>query len=630
MAFRVASGVACALLMGAVVWAQQSSGPAPSPRSAVAATPDAAHDTLIDVYCATCHSRTAKSADVTLEGFRIGSPLMSAELLEKMIRKLRAGQMPPAGAERPDAPALASLVDALEQRADAIGARANDPGWRPFQRLNRAEYAQVIKDLLALDIDPSTILPPDTVSGGFDNIADIQTVSPTLITTYLRGAATVSRAAVGLPGTDTPSRRKIFLCTPATAEDGCAARILQRLTRVAFRGTETGEDLADARRFFEQGRTRGGFDEGIRLALQSILVSPKFFLRLETVSPTGEINDLALASRLSFFLWGTVPDDALIAAAREGALHTPAQLATEARRMLADRRAESLSTRFAGQWLRLQDLGKNVVDPTLFPAFSPALAADMRRETQLVVADLIRRDGDVMELVTGNRSFINARLAAHYGIPNIRGDEFRAVAMPEERRGLLGQGSILTLTSLSTRSSPVLRGKWVLDVLLGTPPPPPPPNVPALDDSVQPSKNGAPLSTRQRVEAHRANPSCSSCHRVIDPPGMTLENFDATGRWRTVDNGVAIDAAAELYDGRRMDGPAGLRAALVGHQDMVLRQFTQSLMTYALGRRLSYRDMPAVRAIVRTAADRGNRFSAFVTGVVSSDAFRLSRPPKDE
>lgn len=575
---------------------------------------------LVDTYCATCHSKSNKSGDLVLEGFNAGSPLVSAELLERIIRKVRAGQMPPANAERPEPDVTAAFVNALEARADAMGARTNDPGWRPFQRLNRAEYARVVKDLLLVDIDPSAILPPDTASGGFDNISDVQAVSPTLITAYLRGAAAVSRLAIGKAGASTASRRRILTCVPAatpSAERACAAQIIRRLTDSAYRGFATGDDVADALAFFDRGRARASFDEGIRLALQAILASPRFLFRVEPSSADGNISDLALASRLSFFLWSTGPDDALIAAARRGALHTPAQLIAESRRMLADPRASALSTRFAGQWLRLQDLDE-----------TSKLAADMRKETELVFADLIRRDGGVMELLTFNRSFINERLAAHYGVPSVRGEQFRAVTLPDTRRGLLGQGSVLTLTSLSTRSSPVLRGKWVLDVLLGTPPPPPPPNVPALDDSVKSEKNGTPLSTRQRVEEHRRNPSCSGCHKVIDPPGMALENFDETGRWRSTDNGVPIDATADLYDGRRMDGAAGLRTALVAHEDMVLRNFTQQLMTYALGRRLSYRDMPAVRAIVRASATSGNRFSSFVTGVVSSDAFRLARPPK--
>ncbi len=636
MTFRVAARLAGALLVIVVasrvagVGAQQPSATAPAipPPTAMS---DAAQNALVEEYCSTCHSRETKSGSLVLTGFNVASPLLSSELLEKVIRKVRSGQMPPANAERPALEERRAFVEALEARADAKAATLNDPAWRPFQRLNRAEYRRVIKDLVAVDIDPSAILPPDTASGGFDNIADVQSVSPTLITAYLRGAATVSRTAVGTSSVATPSRKKVFICSPRDVADqtACATTIVRALTDRAYRGSATPADVADAMSFYARGRERGTFDDGIQLALQSILVSPKFLFRLEPTAGTTDLSDLALASRLSFFLWSRAPDDLLIAAARRGALHTREQLAGQVRRMIADPRAEALSTRFAAQWLRLQDLDKNVVDTQLFPSFTPALAKAMRRETELVVADLIQRDGSVMELITSSRSFINEPLARHYGIPNVRGDQFRAVTMPASRRGLLGQASILTLTSLGTRTSPVLRGKWVLDVLLGTPPPPPPPNVPALDDSVKPDKSGVALSTRQRVEEHRRNPSCSGCHRVIDPPGMALEQFDATGAWRATDNGVAIDATADLYDGLRMDGAAGLRSALLAHQDLVLRNFTQQLMTYALGRRLNDRDMPAVRAIVRSAAPQGNRFSAFVTGVVTSDTFRRARPPKD-
>lgn len=618
MQFRAAVAVTGALLAGAGVWAQQSGAPPPARAgAAVALMSDAAQNALVDEYCATCHSRAAKSGDLVLEGFNVASPLLGAELLERMIRKMRAGLMPPAKAERPEPAAAAAFVTALERRADAMAARADDPGWRPFPRLNRAEYARTIKDLLGLDIDPSAILPPDTISGGFDNIADVQTASPALITSYLRGAAAISTAALH----DAASRRKVLTCLPRSAADeaACASAIVGRLTATAYRGAATDVDVSDALGFYARGRARGGFEDGIRLALQSILVSPKFLFRLESAGPDGTLDDVALASRLSFFLWSSGPDETLVAAARRRALHTPAQLASAARRMTRDHRAETLSTRFAAEWLRLQDLDRKT---------DPALAADMRKETELFVADIIRRDAPVTELITSNRSFVNERLAKIYGVPNVRGEAFRPVTLPDDRRGLLGQASVLTLTSLVTRSSPVLRGKWVLDVLLGTPPPLPPPNVPALDDSVKPERDGVPLSTRQRVEAHRQNPSCSGCHRVIDPAGMALEHFDATGGWRDTDNGVPIDAVADLYDGRRMDGAAGVRAALVAHEDMVLRNFTQQLMTYALGRRLSYRDMPAVRAIVRRAAAEGNRISAFLTGVVESDAFRRVRPPE--
>lgn len=618
MTRRLLGAIACVLMavtVGAAVWAQSTRPVTP-----------AEHNALVDEYCVSCHSKASKSGDLVLEGFDLSSPLLGGERLELLIRKLRSGQMPPASAEQPSPEAKAALVAALETKADTLAARRIDPGERPFQRLNRAEYTRVIKDLLAIDVDAAAILPPDTASGGFDNIADVQVVSPALVTAYLRGAATVSRLAVGKPTTAT-SRRQLFVCSPRTpaTERACATEILRKLTSTAYRGAAAEPDLDDALMFFDRGRKNGGFDEGIRLALQSVLMSPKFLFRIEPASPTGELTDVALASRLSFFLWSTAPDATLIAAARQGQLHTSDQLALQVRRMLADPRAESLSTRFAAQWLRLQDLEKNQVDRVLYPSFDTALAKAMRRETELVVANLVRRDGAVTDLLTFDRSFVNERLAKHYGIPNVRGAQFREVVLPETRRGLLGQGSVLTLTSLGNRTSPVLRGKWVLDVLLGTPPPPPPPNVPALDDTAKAERDGVTFSTRQRVEEHRKNPSCSGCHRVIDPPGMALENFDATGAWRTVDNGVPVDAASQLYDGTRMEGAAGLRAALISHQDLVLRNCTQQLMTYALGRRLSYRDMPAVRAIVNAAAVRKNAVSAFIIGVVTSDAFRKTR-----
>ncbi len=622
MTFRVAVSIVGAVFMGAGVWAQQSGAPTP----AVGAMPDTEQNALIEEFCTSCHNSSVKSGELILERFNVASPLLSSELLEKMIRKLRAGQMPPSDMERPEPAVMAAFVNALETRADAKIARMADPGWRPFQRLNRAEYARVIQDLLAVTIDPSAILPPDTVSGGFDNIADVQTVSPTLISAYLRGAATASREAVTAPS----GRQKVFTCTPRTAaeEPPCAAAIIGRLASEALRGSATETDITDALAFYSRGRTQGTFDDGIRLALQSLLVHPKFLFRLEPAGPSDLLGGVALASRLSFFLWSSGPDEELVAAARQGRLLTAAQVAAQARRMITEPRAQSLSTRFAAQWLRLQDLERIDIDSAQFPTVDAALLSAMRQETELMVSDLIRRDGSVLELITSDRSFINERLAQHYGISGIRGDSFRAVRMPETRRGILGHGSILTLTSLGTRTSPVLRGKWVLDVLLGTPPPPPPPNVPALDDSVKPDRGGTLLSTRQRVEEHRRNPSCSACHRVIDPPGMALEHFDAAGAWRETDNGVAIDASAVLYDGQRMEGVSGLRDALMAHQDTVLRNFTQQLMTYALGRRLTYRDMPAVRAIVAAAARDNNRFSAFVTGVVTSDAFRLSRSPK--
>lgn len=611
----------------------QDRGPSVRPATAPMSRED--QNALVVDYCSGCHSARTKKGDLVLEDFDAASPFMDARFLEKVILKVRTGMMPPQGSQRPAAETLMAFVETLEARADASAARSPDPGFRPFQRLNRAEYSRAVHDLLEVEVDAATFLPADTVSAGFDNIADVQTVSPVVVTAWLRGAGQVSRLAVGRPGRPTPSRRRIFSCVPrAPGDEGlCAAAILGRLTDVAYRGTATAEDLSAALDFYTLGRARGGFEEGIRLALQSILANPKFLFRVETLTANGQapvpLSGSALSTRLSFFLWSSAPDAPLLRAARTGALKTEAGLVKEVRRMLADPRSQTLATRFAAQWLRLQDLEKATPNPTLFPTFDPELARAMRRETELFVGDVVRSDRSVLDLITSERSFVNGRLASHYGINGVEGPAFRGVPVLRERRGLLGQASILTLTSLGNRTSPVLRGKWVLDVLLGTPPPPPPPNVPALDDTVKPTRDGAPLSTRQRVEEHRRNPACASCHRAIDPSGLALEGFDAVGATRPNDNGVALDLSAELYDGRRIDGPDGLRDALLAHQDQVLRNFAAQLLTYAIGRRVGPRDMPAVRAIVRGAALKDNRFSAFVIGVATSDAFRMAKPPKE-
>jgi hypothetical protein len=430
---------------------------------------------------------------------------------------------------------------------------------------------------------------------------------------------------------DTPSRLKIFSCRPTAKaeEEACAADILKRLTTQAYRGAPSAADLQDAMKFYEQGREKGGFEAGIRLSLQSILMSPRFLFRIEQ-QPAGirsasyRISDDDLASRLSFFLWGTLPDAELVRASSVGALRTPAGLDKQVRRMLADRKSEALATRFAAQWLRLQDLDKIFPDYLAYPQYDDMLARAMKRETELFFDSVVREDRDVKDLLTADYSFVNERLAIHYNIPNVTGPAFQRVTLPDYRRGLLGHGSILTLTSVADRTSPVQRGKWVMEVLLASPPPPPPPNVPSLDDSVKAAVAGKLLSTRERMEEHRKNPQCTSCHRVIDPLGLALENFDVTGAYRIKDNEVPIDAVGDLYDGTRMDGPGGLRDALLTHSDMFLGSFTESLMTYALGRRLEYTDMPAVRAIVREAGKKGDKFSAYVLGVVNSAAFKMA------
>ncbi|MGE3277858.1 MAG: DUF1592 domain-containing protein [Vicinamibacterales bacterium] len=772
---------------------------------AAAALNEADQSALVGQYCATCHSERAKAGNLSLTGFDAAAAPDNAAVAEKMIRKLRAGMMPPAGARRPEADQLLGLAAGLEQSIDAAAAKDPNPGWRPFQRMNRAEYGMAVKSLLDVDVDVSAYLPPDTVSDGFDNVADVQSFSASLMDGYLRAASQISRLAVGdrnatatsvtykvgrtmsqmrhidgapigtrggisvvhtfpadgeyvfkvnlhneplgglfggttvsvlgiteqleisidgeraalielntrmsestpennlepqtppihikagphrvsaafinkfegpttdllmpventlsdvsisfgvtvLPHlremrvigphtvtgvSDTPSRRRIFTCRPTTAaeESSCAADIVRTLARRAFRGPVATEDFEGLMGFYEKGREQGDFESGIRLAVQAILASPQFLFRVEP-APTGlragdsfRLTDQELASRLSFFLWGTVPDAELVKVAAENRLSRPEVLEAQVRRLLADPRSETLSTRFAAQWLHLQDLDGMNPDYLLYPNYDDTLAEGFRRETELFFDSLVREDRSLLDLLTADYSFVNERVAEHYGIPNVMGNQFRRVALPPERRGILGQGSILALTSIADRTSPVLRGKWVMQVLLGSPPPPPPPNVPSLDDSVKGEQGNKFLSVRERMEQHRANPACSSCHRVIDPLGLALENFDVTGQWRIKDNEVPIDSKGTLYDGSEIEGPGGLRAALLRHKDAIVLSFTENLMTYALGRRVEFYDMPAVRTIVRGAEANDYRMSSFILGVVKSPAFRMSRPEATE
>lgn len=751
---------------------------------------------LVKQYCTSCHSDRGKAGGLSLATFDAAHSADDPVVAEKMIRKLRAGMMPPAGAKRPDATVLTALAQALESRIDRAAVLAPNPGSRPSQRLNRAEYTNAIRELLGLDVDVNAFLPPDTIAHGFDNISDEQGVSAAVMEGYLRAASAISRLAVGdrtasntsqiykLPrdgtqmrhvigtpvgtrggisvvhifpadgayifkillhsgptgdlfGTanrgeqievsvngqraavltinhnmkesdpnglnlqtppvnvkagpqrvsaafistadgpvddlvapiehtladsnigetfgvtalahvrefaitgpttvtgvsDTPSRRRIFMCRPTTAveEPACAADIIKRLALQAYRGVAPGDDLADLMQFYKQGREKGDFESGIRLAVQAMLANPRFVFRLEQApaalraGQTYRISDVDLASRLSFFLWGTVPDVELVKAATSGALKTQAGVDKQVRRMLADARAEAVSTRFAAQWLRLQDVKKNRPDPLLYPQWDDTLADAFKRETELFFNSIVSDDRSVLDLLTADYTYANERIAKHYGIPNVMGTHFRRVPLADPaRRGILGHGSVLQLTSVADRTSPVLRGKWVMEVLLGTPPPPPPPNVPELEET-KGVKAARVLSVRERMEEHRANPACSSCHRVIDPLGLALENFDPSGKWRIKDSGVPVDPTGVMYDGTKINGPADLRQALLNHSEAILLSFTESLMTYALGRQVEHYDMPAVRAIVRDAGKNGNRMSAFISGVVNSAAFRMAK-----
>jgi cytochrome c553 len=799
---------AALVLLGVQVSADSTKAPRAQaikpPALAVAHAPETlspdAQNTLVSTTCSTCHDDEAKTGGLTLEHFDAATIDQHADVAEKMIRKLRAGMMPPPTVkDRPDNATLNAFAASLETRIDQAAALHPNPGRRSFQRLNRAEYGRAIHDLLDIDVDVNAFLPADTVSHGFDNIADVQSFSPTLMQGYLSAASKIASVALGdrtaspteatykvprtesqmrhVEGTpwgtrgglsvthtfpadgdytfrimlhsvptgqlygstvrgeqievaingervalipinyrmseqdpngmnlvtprihvnagpqhvtaafiqhfdgpiddllspqdytladtqigdgygvttlphvrdfsitgpfkvtgvsDTPSRRRIFACRPTepSEEAPCAMTILKRLTSQAYREPASSGDVEPLMKFYNQGRKDGDFESGIRLGLQAILASPRFLLRLEEAPATlraGQnyrVTDLDLASRLSFFIWDAGPDAELLKAAGNGTLHTPAVLDKQVRRMLADPKSDAFSTRFAAQWLRLQDVDNIKPDALLFPSYDYNLAQSFKRETELLFGSIVREDRNVMTLLDADYTFVNERLARHYGIPNVTGDTFRRVTLGPEfayRRGLLGQGSWLMATSVADRTSPVQRGKWIMEVLLGSPPPPPPPNVPALDDTKAVAAGGKTLSTRERMEEHRKNPACASCHRVIDPLGLALENFDVTAAWRIKDNGVAVDSNDVLYDGTQISGPAGLREALLAHSESLIRNFTENLMQYGLGRRIEYFDQPALRAIVRKAAGNDYRFSSFVLGVVNSAAFQMSR-----
>ena len=467
------------------------------------------------------------------------------------------------------------------------------------------------------------------------HLADLMITGPTVV-------AGVSR---------TLSRARIFSCHPdrdamgvtapgagpardaPAGERACAASIVRRLATEAYRRPVTDEDVAGPMVFYDQGAAEGGFEIGVRTALQAILASPSFLFRLERMpedAREGEpyrISDLDLATRLSFFLWGLGPDEELRRVAAAGELSDDDVLEAQVRRMLADTRSEALSTRFASQWLRLQDAPKIQPEPFQYPDFSGQLGDDMIRETQLFFDRLVREDRSFFELYEADWTIVNQRLAEHYGFSGVTGDEFRVVQYPDaRRRGVLGHGSVLRLTSMSNRTSPVLRGKWVMQVLMGSPPPPPPPNVPAFEETDGASE-GRRLTTRERLEMHRRNPSCNACHRLMDPIGLALDNFDVTGRWRIREDGVPLETGGEFYDGTPLNTPSDLTAVLLEKPTPLARSFAENMLAYAMGRRIEYYDQPTVRAISRAAAEEDYRMSSFVLGVVKSDPFRMMKAP---
>jgi hypothetical protein len=800
---RLTAGAVMLAALLAVV-GQTAATPAPRMTTFAKAPPSIPPDALNEVvkrYCQRCHNDAQRRGNLTLAQFDVVAAPRSADVAEKVIAKLRSGMMPPPGSTRPSTDTLDALVATLETQLDSVAAADPNPGRRTFQRLNRAEYTAAIRDLLSLDVDAGAYLPLDTKSDNFDNIADVQVLSPTLLDAYLRAASDISWLAVGNPkatassatytvprtasqtehvegapfGTrggvsvvhtfpadgayafkvffyhettgafaggnarseqieisidgeraalldidrfmtasdpngvsmatepvrvtagphrvsaafippafqgvaqdlisplkwslastsiataygfsllphlrdlvitgptnpsgvsDSPVRRRIFTCRPTAGTDGraCARSIITRIATDAYRRPLTDGDVKGLMSFYDAGSAKSSgaaaFDSGVRTALEAILASPDFVFRFERaparVKPgeTYRIADVDLASRLAFFLWSGPPDHELLTLAGQGKLSDAGVLEREVRRMMRDPRAATLATRFAAQWLRLQDLDKVQPDVRQYPDFDEQLRDAMRRETEVFFERLVRDDRSVLDLFTADYTFVNERLARHYGMANVAGPEFRRVTVTDrERRGVLGQASVLTLTSHATRTSPVERGKWVMEVFLNSPPPPPPPGVPDLE-ATPGAHEGRLLTVRERMEEHRKNPTCASCHKMMDPIGLALEHFDVTGQWRVRDNGAAIDSRGELWDGTAVETPSDLRESLLKRRESLLRTFTRNLMAYAIGRRVEYYDMPTVRTIVRGASAKGNRMSSYIMGIVNSPAFRMQK-----
>ena len=741
------------------------------------------------VYCDTCHFGPKARAKLNLEGLNLSNLEANGETWEKVLRKLRSREMPPAGMPRPTEATYQALVKAIDGERDRIAEERPNPGRPTLHRLNRTEYQNAVRDLLGLQIDVTELLPADDIGYGFDNIGDVLQFSPTLLERYLSVARKVARTAVGdmtlqpayqtytvphalvqndrlsdtapvgsrggtgikhyfpvdgeyeisvtlqrnrndeylgferdrkldlrlddqrmklfevpkstkklVLGGGTPpdanlkvrlqvdagekeisatflkdtliregiidpvrsddvqqyfegvgsitvagpfnvegpgktaSRDKIFVCSPKAAaeQEACAEKILSNIAHHAYRRPVTPDDLPQLMALYKQGAQDGGFEGGIRLALQKVLVSPDFLFRSEldpaNAAPGSvyRVTDVELASRLSFFLWSSIPDDQLLDIAEKGQLHDPAVIKEQVTRMMADPRSQSLIKNFVGQWLFLRNIQRLSPDTTTFPMFDENLRQAMQTETEMLVESTLKEDKSVASLLSTDYTFLNERLAEHYGVKGIYGNEFRRVKLDDPRRyGLLGQASILALTSYPNRTAPTIRGKWVLEQLLGTPPPPPPPNVPSLKED----QNTQKMTMRQRMEAHRVNPACAACHKMMDPLGFALDNFDGIGGWRDTPGPgqPPIDSAGNLPDGTPFHGPDGLREVLLKKKDMFVETFTERLLTYALGRGVEEYDRPVIRKIVREASADDQKWSAIILNIVNSTPFQMRR-----
>ena len=734
-------------------------------------------DNTLQQYCVVCHNETLRTADFSLEGVTASELSKHTSALEKVLRRLASGEMPPTGMPRPSESARFELVSWLEARLDEHASDNPNPGSPAIHRLNRAEYSNAIRDLLGIDLDHSEDLPADDSGYGFDNIGDVLTVSPLHIEKYISAARRASRLAVGtltpkpiveryapqagtqneaidglpqnerggilfkhvfpfyadytitirvrgrrMPHMPSPqldvrvdgeriklidsafsnleaqqgtrlyeipltieageheiaagflneylipetssegdlnsafnysvdyvliggpyattrvgikeSQERIFICRPADVdqEEDCARKILSNLARRGYRGPVTPEDINPLIGLFSEGRKDGGsFEHGIEMALSGLLVSPRFLYRSPALPEGGNVNeiyelsDIDLASRLSFFLWSSIPDEELLLIAEEGNLKKPEILSAQIDRMLTDPKARALVDNFGGQWLHLRNVQDWTPDPERYDYFDNSLRYAFQQETELFIANMIKEDRSILDLIDADYTFVNERLAEYYGIDGVEGGYFRRVPLiGSGRGGLLGQGSILMVTSYPTRTSPVLRGKWVLENLLGSPPPPPPPDVPALDDSAEISAG----SLREALEQHRANAACAVCHDRLDPLGFALESFDAVGRKRVTEHGLEVDDTGSLPDGTVVDGIDGLRNVLMMRKDEFVETFAEKLLTYAIGRGLEPSDRSTLREIRRTVEASDYRFSALVGGIVGSVPFRMRSVPE--
>jgi len=583
---------------------------------------------LFAKYCVQCHGGSKPKAHLALDSYKNEeSILKNPEVLDKIQEKIRAREMPPKDKPQPNREELKLLSTWLDAKLAKLSQPSDqrDPGRVTIRRLNRVEYNNTIRDLVGIDFHGADDFPSDDVGYGFDNIGDVLSMAPILMEKYLDAAERIIAKAFQAP--EIRQRILVQQSKEQTKVEN-ARQILERFAFRAYRRPVKPDEVDRLVGLVTQAESQGdSFDKGIQLALQAVLVSPHFLFRIELdPRPRDEqaihsINDFELASRLSYFMWSSMPDEALFDLARQNKLHEEKVLEDQVRRMLKDPKAHALVENFAGQWLELRSLKNASPDPELFPNFDEDLRSAMQRESELFFEALVREDRSILDFVDADFTFLNERLARHYGIPGVKGDQFQRVHLTgDQRGGILTQASILTVTSNPTRTSPVKRGKWILDNILGTPPPPPPPDVPVL-------KEGKELTgtLRQRMEQHRANPSCAVCHQRMDPLGFGFENFDAVGAWRTLDGKFPVDPAGVLPDGKSFKGPKELKAILKGKEEQFRRCLTEKLLTYALGRGLEFYDKASIEGISRKLAEKNNRFSALVIEIVKSDPFQKRR-----